>query len=86
MSVPRPAMLVAMVTAPLRPACATIEASRSWYLALSTTWGTPLRLSSLESISLFSIEMVPTRAPAGPALGSRRSPPTTAFHFSCSVR
>ncbi len=29
MSVPRPAMLVAIVTAPLRPACATISASRS---------------------------------------------------------
>ena len=34
---PRPAMLVAMVTAPLRPACATISASCSWYLAFSTT-------------------------------------------------
>ena len=29
MSVPRPAMLVETVTAPLRPACATIDASRS---------------------------------------------------------
>ena len=38
MSVPRPAMLVAMVTAPERPACATISASFSWYLAFSTSW------------------------------------------------
>ena len=29
MSVPRPAMLVETVTAPLRPACATMSASRS---------------------------------------------------------
>ncbi len=36
MSVPRPAMLVAMVTVFSRPAWATISASRSWYLALST--------------------------------------------------
>ena len=45
MSVPRPAMLVAMVTAPLRPAWATISASRWWCLALSTWCGMP-RLSS----------------------------------------
>ena len=36
MSVPRPAMLVAMVTAPSRPACATMCASCSWKRALST--------------------------------------------------
>ena len=58
---PRPAMLVAIVTAPLRPACATIDASRSWYLAFRTTCGIPLRLSIPESISLFSIDRVPTR-------------------------
>ncbi len=46
MSVPRPAMFVAMVTAPSRPACATISASRSWYRALSTSCGTPLRTTS----------------------------------------
>ena len=33
MSVPRPAMFVATVTAPLRPACAMIAASFSWYFA-----------------------------------------------------
>ena len=38
MSVPRPAMLVATVTAPRRPACATISLSRSTFSgrALST--------------------------------------------------
>ena len=38
MSVPRPAMLVATVTAPNRPACATISLSRSTFSgrALST--------------------------------------------------
>ena len=39
MSVPRPAMLVATVTAPLRPAAATIAASRACCLALSTSCG-----------------------------------------------
>src|SRR2546425_10497634 len=36
MTVPRPAMLVAIVMEPGWPACATISASRSWYLAFST--------------------------------------------------
>jgi hypothetical protein len=36
MSVPRPAMLVATVTAPSRPDWATIMASCSWYFAFST--------------------------------------------------
>src|SRR5207247_2309910 len=34
MSVPRPAMLVAIVTAASRPAWATLSASRSWYVAV----------------------------------------------------
>ena len=41
MSVPRPAMLVAMVTAPGRPAWAMICASRSCCLALSTSCAMP---------------------------------------------
>ena len=54
MSVPRPAMLVAMVTMPRRPAWATISASRSWNLALSTTWRTPLRCEDVgEQLGLF---------------------------------
>ncbi len=47
MSVPRPAMLVAMVTAPLRPAWAMISASLAWCLALSTTWRDLGRLQGL---------------------------------------
>ena len=39
MSVPRPAMLVAMVTEPRWPARATISASRWWYFALRTLCG-----------------------------------------------
>lgn len=36
MSVPRPAMLVAIVTAPFWPASSMICASRSWFLAFNT--------------------------------------------------
>jgi hypothetical protein len=61
MSVPRPAMFVATVTAPLRPASATIEASRSWCLALSTSCLTPLRRNWSERYSDFSTLTVPTR-------------------------
>src|SRR5438874_2022154 len=57
-SVPRPAMLVEMVTAPLRPAWATISASRMWYLALSTVCTMPFCLSMCDSTSDFSTEMV----------------------------
>ena len=57
---PRPAMLVAMVTVFSRPAWATISASRSWYLALSTWCGMPCFLSSLERCSEFSMDTVPT--------------------------
>jgi len=49
------------VTAPLRPAWATINASRSWFLAFNTSCGTPIFLRIDESFSDFSTEMVPTR-------------------------
>ena len=58
---PRPAMLVAMVTAPARPACATMCASCSWNLALSTLCLMPRLVSRRASFSEFSIEIVPTR-------------------------
>ena len=60
MSVPRPAMLVATVTAPARPACAMIVASRAWFLAFSTSCGTPRRFSILDRTSDFSTLIVPT--------------------------
>ena len=60
MSVPRPAMLVAMVTAPGRPACATICASRSCCLAFSTSCAMPCFFSRPASSSELSMEVVPT--------------------------
>ena len=59
-SVPRPAMLVAIVTAPFLPACATISASRSWFFAFSTSCFMPFFLSIEERSSDFSIVIVPT--------------------------
>ena len=61
MSVPRPAMLVAMVTAPRRPACAMMCASISWNFALSTLCLMPRFSSMPRERSEFSIEIVPTR-------------------------
>ena len=61
MSVPRPAMLVAIVIAPGWPACATISASRSWYLALSTSCFSPRRFNKRASVSETSTLVVPTR-------------------------
>ena len=84
MSVPRPAMLVATVTAPLRPACATICASRSWYFAFSTSFAMPLRLSITERISDFSTLVVPTRTGCPSAFRSTMSS-TTASNLACAV-
>ena len=60
MSTPRPAMFVATVTAPGRPAWVTMCASRSCCLALSTWCGMPRRSRRRESSSDFSTEIVPT--------------------------
>ena len=77
-------MLVATVTAPGRPACATIMASFSWYFALSTSCGIPWRSSIEESSSDFSTLAVPTST-GWPS--STRSPmsSTTALNFAVSV-
>ena len=84
MSVPRPAMLVEMVTPPLRPAWATISASRWWCLALRTLWGMPRFLRSEATTSLFATETVPTRM--GCPLAWRRSISSQmAVNFSRSV-
>ena len=53
-------MLVETVTAPLRPACAMMFASRSCCLAFSTWCGMPAFFSSSARCSDFSMEMVPT--------------------------
>ena len=81
MSVPRPAMLVAMVTAPKRPAWATISASRSWYFAFSTTCLMPAFLSREDRCSDFSMEMVPTSTGRPESCSSSISL-TTASNFS----
>jgi hypothetical protein len=81
MSVPRPAMLVEIVTAPLRPAWATISASRSCCLAFRTLCGMPRFLSFFASISDVSMEIVPTRIGWFEAWRSSMSS-TTALNFS----
>ena len=85
MSVPRPAMLVETVTAPLRPACATMMASRSWFLAFSTSCRTPMRFRMPESLSDFSTEMVPTSTGWPRSLNSLISL-AALRNFSSSVR
>ena len=60
-SVPRPAMFVAMVTAPNLPACAIMVASCSWYLAFNTECGIPSCFKILLSFSDFSMDTVPTK-------------------------
>mmetsp|Transcript_1757 Transcript_1757/g.6989 ORF Transcript_1757/g.6989 Transcript_1757/m.6989 type:complete len:232 (+) Transcript_1757:1071-1766(+) len=83
MSVPRPAMLVAMVTAPRRPPCATISLSRSTFsgLALSSSCSMPISDSFLESPSLISTLVVPTST-GRPFLCMRSISTTTAFHLA----
>jgi len=60
MSVPRPAMLVAIVIILGRPAWITISASRACCLALSTWCGSPSFCSIDEMSSEFSMEVVPS--------------------------
>ena len=84
MSVPRPAMLVAMVITPGRPACATISASLACCLALSTWCGSLALISSPEISSEFSIDVVPTSV-GWPRLWQSRMSSTTASYFSRAV-
>ncbi|MCY1305504.1 hypothetical protein D9M70_553120 [compost metagenome] len=85
MSVPRPAMLVAMVTAPGRPAWAMISASFSWYLAFRTLCSMPACSSSLETYSEDSMVAVPTSTGRPLAWQSLMSA-ITAWYFSSWVR
>ena len=84
MSVPRPAMLVAMVITPGRPAWATISASLACCLALSTWCGRPALTSSPEISSEFSIEVVPTST-GWPRWWQSRMSAMTASYFSFAV-
>ena len=82
MSTPRPAMLVAIITAPTRPAWAMTSPSRSACsgFAFSTACSMPWRFSSSESISETSTEIVPTSAGCPRSCRSATSF-TTAFHL-----
>ena len=60
-SVPRPAILVAIVIAPNWPAFSIIWASLSWFLAFKTSCGKPSLVKRLDKSSLFSTETVPTK-------------------------
>ena len=84
MSVPRPAMLVAIVTAPGWPARATISASRWWYFAFSTLCGMPARLSMRDSVSDTSTLTVPTST-GKPSSCSRSRLLEIALYFSRRV-
>ncbi len=85
MSVPRPAMLVAMVMAPGAPAWLTIIASCSWKRAFSTACGTFLRLSRSLMISLFSMLVVPTST-GWPRVRASSISVATASYFSPAER
>ena len=61
MSVPRPAILVAIVTLPGIPAWATISASFSWNLAFNTECLILRFFSSFDKCSDDSMETVPTK-------------------------
>ena len=85
MSVPRPAMLVAIVTAETFPASATIWASRSCWRALSTLCGIPASSSIPLRCSDLSIDVVPTRV-GWPRSCASRIASRTAASLSVLVR
>ena len=61
MSVPLPAIFVAIVTAPLRPACAIISASLFKFsgFAFNKLWGIPYSFNNEDKSSDFSTLVVP---------------------------
>ena len=61
MSVPRPAMLVAIVTAPITPAFSIINASLAWFLAFKTLCLIPRLFNILLNNSEVSTETVPSK-------------------------
>jgi hypothetical protein len=76
-------MLVATVTEPSRPACATIAASRAWFFALRTSCLMPRLASRRERYSLFSTLVVPTRT-GWPVACRFAMSSTTCWNFACS--
>ena len=82
-SVPRPAMFVAIVTAPNLPACATIIASFSCDLAFNTSCGIRASVNNLLNFSDFSIETVPIKTGC-PFAWLAFTSSTTALNFAAS--
>ena len=82
---PRPAMLVATVTAALSPAMAMIAASRSCCLAFSTSCLTPACFSSLDKISDLATLAVPIST-GWPFSWRSATSSTIAANFASSVR
>ncbi|MNN99583.1 hypothetical protein D3C81_2192600 [compost metagenome] len=78
-------MLVAMVTAPIWPAWATISASMAWNLAFSTLCGMFSLFRMPDSSSEFSMETVPTST-GWPRETQPRMSSTMAAYFSWAVR
>mmetsp|Transcript_32539 Transcript_32539/g.45139 ORF Transcript_32539/g.45139 Transcript_32539/m.45139 type:complete len:214 (+) Transcript_32539:1239-1880(+) len=85
MSVPRPAMLVEIVTAPLRPLCATISLSLSTFsgFAFNNSKGIPSLTRSPARNSERSTEVVPTKT-GRPLLCMRFTSVQTAVHLASS--
>ena len=83
-SVPRPAMLVAIVTAPCCPAAATISASSSWNFAFKTVCWIPSLFNIALIVSDTSIVIVPTSTGCPFACAAFTSS-TTAWYFSFLV-
>ena len=81
MSVPRPAILVAMVTAHFKPAVATISASFWCSLAFNTLCSILRMVSILLNISEISTEVVPTST-GRPAATIFSISSMTALYFS----
>mmetsp|Transcript_3144 Transcript_3144/g.9706 ORF Transcript_3144/g.9706 Transcript_3144/m.9706 type:complete len:218 (-) Transcript_3144:1510-2163(-) len=87
MSVPRPAMFVAIVTAPLRPDCATISDSRSTFsgFAFKSSYAMPSSSNKRAIASERSTDVVPTST-GRPFLCILAISLLTAFHLPLSER
>ncbi len=81
MSVPRPAILVAIVTCPGCPASATMSASFLWSFAFNTLWGTFRNVNILPSNSLISTDVVPINI-GRPSCDNLVTSSMTALYFS----
>ena len=87
MSVPRPAMFVAIVTAARRPACATTLASlaASSGRALSTRWGTPKSRARISESSSESATLPVPTSTGWPRAWAEATSRAESAHFASSV-